>query len=121
MLLALSVVATSCDVDLGSRTALPEKTLGEVVYRESCQRVAYTAQLSEQAAGLRTSVDASGTSYRPMCSDGQAAPASAPTIMQAVGAERMNVVSGVDTAVPKSLYDDFDRALRGTMPALEGP
>ncbi len=119
--LALSVVATSCEVDLGSRTALPEKTLGEVVYRESCQRVAYTSQLSEQAAGLRTSVDASGTSYRPMCSDGQAAPASAPTIMQAVGSERMNVVSGIDTAVPKSLYDDLDRALRGTMPALEGP
>ena len=118
---ALSVATASCDVDLGSRTQLGEKTLGEVVYRESCQRVAYTSQLAEHVAGTRSVVDASGVTYRPMCSDGLAAPTDAPTVMGAVSSERKNIVSGIDTAIPKSLYDDLDLALRGTMPGLEGP
>ncbi len=119
--IALSMVASSCDVDLGSRPQLPEKTLGEVVYRESCQRVAYTSQLGEHVAGTRPTVDASGVTYRPMCSDGQVPPSGAPVVMTAVSAERSNIVSGIDTAVPKSLYDDLDLALRAVMPGLEGP
>jgi hypothetical protein len=116
----LSAAVIQCDVDLGSRPATPDQTLGEQVFRESCQRVAYTAQLSEQAAGKRSFVDASGVSYRPLCSDGQAPPADAPSILAAVSAERSHIILGVDTAVPTALYDDLDQALRGTMPALEG-
>jgi hypothetical protein len=116
----LSAAVIQCDVDLGSRPAAPDQTLGEQVFRESCQRVAYTAQLSDQAAGKRSFVDASGVSYRPLCSDGQAPPADAPSILAAVSAERSHIILGVDTAVPRALYDDLDQALRGTMPALEG-
>lgn len=121
--LLLLVVASSsgCDIDIGTRVPLPSQTLGQAVYRESCQRIAYTSQLSELQAGQRQAVDASGVSYRPMCSDGQAIPGGAPLVMTAVAAVRPTLISAIDAAVPRALYDDFDHALRGMMPSLEGP
>lgn len=110
-----------CDIDIGTRVPLPSQSLGQAVYRESCQRIAYTAQLSEKQAGKRSVVDASGVSFAAMCTDGQAVPEGAPVVMNAVAAVRPNLITAVDQMVPPTLYDDFDRALRAMMPALEGP
>jgi len=119
--LGFGIGAASCDTDLGQRAVSPEKTLGEIVYRETCQRVAYTSQLSEHLAGQRPVIDATGVSFRPMCSDGEAPPEGAPKVMTAVGDRRQSIVSAIDTAVPKMLYDDADSAVRAMLPGLEGP
>ncbi len=43
---ALASVATlSCDVDLGTRWQQPSRTFGEIVYTETCERIAYTGEL----------------------------------------------------------------------------
>lgn len=118
--LLLLVVASGCDIDIGTRVPLPSQSLGQAVYRESCQRIAYTAQLAEQQAEKRQQVDASGVRFRAMCSDGQAVPVGAPQVMHAVSALRPTIVSAIDEAVPSPLYDDFDRTLRAMMPSLEG-
>lgn len=121
LLPALSVLG-SCDVDLGARVPPPPRTLGQIVYSQACQRVAYSGELAQYQAGQRPGLDASGVRYRPMCSGTQdvAPPGDAPTVMQAVRAERQGIVSSVDQAVPQSLEDPLDQAMRAMLPALDG-
>lgn len=114
-------LCVGCEADLGKTGRLTTKTLGEVVYREACQRVAYTSQLAEYTAHRREKVDATGVTYRPLCTDGAAPPAESPLVMYAVAAERQNIISAIDAAIPAPLVDDVDAALRAMMPAFEGP
>lgn len=61
-----SVSTLACDVDLGERATPPSHSFGEVVYREACERVAYSGELAELKSGKRQGIDASGVAYRPM-------------------------------------------------------
>lgn len=112
----------SCDANLGEREAPPSppRTLGEIAYAETCQRLAYSSELDEYNAGRRPTLDASGVGYRPMCRDGAMPPLGSPQLMQEVAAERQAIVGNVDTMVPAALYDALDQALRATVPALDG-
>lgn len=117
---ATALALGSCDVDLGERPVAAAHTLGEITYQQACQRVAYSTELGEYQRGQRPALDASGVRYRPLCHQGEPAPADAPVVMQAVAAERASIVRSVDTAVPVALEDPLDRALRGMLPALDG-
>ena len=112
----------ACDANLGDRMAPPEtpRTLGQIAYAETCQRLAYTAELADYNAGRRTTLDASGVGYRSMCREWAAPPAGAPPLMLEVDAQRQAIIGSVDTTVPAALYDALDAALRATIPAFDG-
>src|SRR4051794_10131589 len=120
--LGLGAGLAGCDVDLGGRQAPPSppRTLGQIAYAETCQRLAYTSELADHNAGRRPTLDASGVGYRAMCREGAAVPADAPQLMQEVAAQRQTIIGNVDTTVPAALYDALDQALRATVPALDG-
>ena len=73
----LGAALGSCDAGLGEREAPPSppRTLGEIAYAETCQRLAYSGELADYNAGRRPTLDASGVGYRAMCRDGAAPPA----------------------------------------------
>lgn len=118
----LGAALGSCEAGLGEREAPPSppRTLGEIAYAETCQRLAYSGELADYNAGRRPTLDASGVGYRAMCRDGAAPPAGAPQLMQEVAAQRQAIIGNVDTMVPAALYDALDQALRATLPALDG-
>jgi len=119
--LAWLAAAAGCDVDPFPRTPQSARTFGEVIYRESCERVAYSGELLEVAQGKRTAIDASGVAYRPMCNTGAPPPAGAPAVMQAMASERQAIVDEVNRAVPEALLTPLDTALRAMVPSIDGP
>ena len=58
-LLLMSLLPGCSKLDT-NRTVDSYSSFGEIVYRESCQRVAYTGQLDQKAAGQIATVDVSG-------------------------------------------------------------
>lgn len=119
--IAVTFTAVSCDVDLGSRPSQRPRTFGEVVYTEVCERVAYTGELEQQQAGQRTSIDASGVAYRPMCNFNGAPPDGAPQIMTTVATARPTIVSDINTIAPEPLLSPLDHTLRLMLPSMDGP
>ncbi|MDW8280278.1 MAG: hypothetical protein RMK29_01120 [Myxococcales bacterium] len=109
-------MASGCDVDLGGRATLGGRTLGQIVYREACQRVIYTAELAERAAGGRRAIDAAGVSYRPLCEGRGAPPPGAPPVAWALQAERPAIIEQVDAVAPEPLLEPLDRYLRALAP-----
>src|SRR5258707_5553554 len=94
--LALIVAAAcaGCVPDLDTtRDPVTRGTFGESVYREGCQRVAFTAQLDEQAAGQRDTVDVNGTKYGAVCTADAPAPDDAPIKLKALQGERAPLVA----------------------------
>jgi hypothetical protein len=111
----LAAAAMGCGVDLGPRVSPPSRSFGEIVYREACQRVTYTAELEERRAGQPRAIDASGTAYRAFCS-GAAPPLTAPLVAGALFAQRPQIVGAVDDTFPAPLLDPLDRYLRALRP-----
>jgi len=66
-LFTLALVAGGCEQLDTNRTVEPYGTFGEIIYREGCQRVAYTGQLAQKAAGQIQTVDVSGGLGRSVC------------------------------------------------------
>ena len=112
LLVTAAASLVSCDIDLGQRTAPASRTFGEIVYTEACNRVAYSGELAELQAGKRTTLDASGVAYRPMCRSGDAPPAGAPPVMQAVQSARKTIIDEVNASAPESLLEPLNRTLR---------
>src|SRR5205807_6767439 len=85
-----------CEPDLDT-TRTPARregdTFGAVLYGEACGRVAWLSQLDERTAGLRTTVDATGQAYAPVCLDDMPAPADAPRKLQALQSQRAPIVA----------------------------
>lgn len=106
------LLGQSCDVDLGARTPESTGSFGSIVFREACQRVSYTAELS----GGRQ-LDVTGTSSSAMCR-GSTPPSGADPTVQALFAQRDNIISGVDRGVP-SEPDDLQSALDGYLRAVQ--
>lgn len=108
-----------CDADLGARYTRPPRSFGEIVYTESCERVAFTAELEELRTGQRQQIDASGVAYVPMCRFGEPAPAAAPQVMQAVAGQRQVVIDTVNAIVPEPLLEPLRLSLQAMLPALD--
>jgi hypothetical protein len=108
-----------CEPDLDTtRTSArrPGESFGAVVYGEACQRVAWISQLDEKSAGLRTTVDATGQAYAPVCLDDMPAPADAPRKLQALQSQRAPLVAAVDVALPKPFLDPLESFLEAIVP-----
>src|ERR1700744_3440750 len=86
--LLLTLALPACDKLDTNRTVDSYSSFGEIVYREGCQRVAYTGQLDQKSAGPITPVDVSGTLGHDVCVTGTTPPASAPPILSAIFGER---------------------------------
>jgi hypothetical protein len=111
----LAVAAAGCTPDLDTtRGEVVRGTFGETIYREGCQRVAYTAQLDERAAGVRQTVDVSGEKYAaPVCVPLTPAPPpdDAPVKLKALAAQRAVIVAAADRIFPKTFLDPLESFL----------
>jgi hypothetical protein len=110
-LVAAAIFAASCDKLDTSRTVEPYSSFGAAVYREGCQRVAYTGQLDQKNAGLRKTVDVSGQYGRAVCVDNMPPPADAPPILSAIVGQKDLLIAVVDTILPKDFLDTLEHFL----------
>lgn len=127
---ALAIAAAACQSPLDTaRTPDSYTSFGAVIYRQACQRVAYTGQIAQQAAGEIDRVDVSGSLGHGVCVAGEAPPPNAPLKLSAIVEQHPAIVANVDTILPAAflttlesflerilpLYDDatMDRAITG--------
>src|SRR6185503_6666057 len=94
----------------------PYSSFGAIVYREGCQRVAYTGQLAQKAAGQIQTVDVSGSLGHAVCVDGMPAPAGAPPQLPAIVKEKNTLIATVDTILPRDFLDTLENFLEQILP-----
>lgn len=111
-----SLAFLACDKPLDTnRTVEGYTTFGQAVYREGCQRVAYTGQLAEKAAGTRQTVDVSGALGRSVCVDNMPAPVDAPAKLKAIQADRDGLIATIDAILPSTILSDLQRFLESLL------
>lgn len=102
-----------CDADLGMRAAQSGGSFGSIVFREVCQRVAYSTEAAARAAGApgARKLDVSGVQDRALCAGSLAPPADAdPALVQLV-ARRAQLVDAIDAALPDTDAEHLPAAL----------
>jgi hypothetical protein len=114
--LGLVAAAAACEKLDTNRTVEPYGTFGEIIYRESCQRVAYTGQLAQKEAGLIATVDVSGQFGRSVCVDGAPPPSDAPAKLATIVEQKATLVSTVDTILPKDFLSTLENFLEQLLP-----
>ena len=72
VVMVAATASVGCDKLDTNRTVDSYGSFGEIVYREGCQRVAYTGQLAQKAAGQIQTVDVSGALGNAVCVQGGA-------------------------------------------------
>lgn len=119
----------SCGVELPERVPVSDGSFGATVFRETCQRLTYSADLEDAARGGARPLDVSGSSRRALCRGEVApSPSEAPSV-RALFSQRDSVVLGVDTGIPdrpvdlQAALDGYLRAMAplqddGTLPTL---
>jgi hypothetical protein len=113
----LSVTLAACSDNFDtSNTIEPYTSFGGIVYREGCQRVAYTGQLAQQAAGERTTVDVSGSLGRAVCVNGSDPPADSPDKLKAIVGQKDLLIATVDLILPKPFLNDLEGFLEAIAP-----
>jgi hypothetical protein len=112
----LTALLPGCDKIDTNRTVDPYTSFGEIVYRESCQRVAYTGQLAQKAAGQIQTVDVSGSLGHSVCVTGGAPPATAPLKLSAIVVERNPLIATVDITLPKDFLATLETFLEQLLP-----
>lgn len=120
--LSLGLVAAlaGCDKPLDpTRVAEPYGTFGEIVYRESCQRVAYTGQRAQQQAGQIQTVDVSGTLGRSVCVEGAPPPANAPAKLSTIVTQKAALVATVDAVAPHDFLDTLEKFMEQLLPLTD--
>lgn len=121
-LVSVGLVASliGCDQPLDTtRKGEPYGTFGETVYRESCQRVAYTGQLAQQKAGQIQTVDVSGSLGRSVCVGGAPPPANAPAKLSTIVAQKAALVSTVDAVAPHDFLDTLEHFMEQLLPLTD--
>jgi hypothetical protein len=101
------------------RTVDSFNSFGEVVYREGCQRVAYTGQLAQRDAGKIATVDVSGGLGHSVCVDGNPAPADSPEKLKAIQQQKSILVTTVDAILPRPFLDDLEGFLEAILPLAD--
>jgi hypothetical protein len=117
-LVALGLVAATaaCDKLDTNRTVDSYGSFGEIVYREGCQRVAYTGQLQQKAAGVISTVDVSGKLGHDVCVNGAAPPTSAPAKLATIVQQKAELISTVDNITPHDFLDTLEHFLEQLLP-----
>lgn len=111
----LSTALAGCSDDLNTANQIePYTSFGGIMYREGCQRVAYTGQLAQKEAGQIQTVDVSGSLGRSVCVDGATPPAGSPEKLTAIVGQKDLLIATVDLILPK----DFLNTLEGFLEAL---
>lgn len=126
--LFLGPLLVSCDVDLGpSITRQSDLSFGEIVYREACQRVTYSAELEERQTDPSRGLDVSGVKYLDFCearysrapggscSPRGPAPADAPAVAAALLSECGGIVTAANDGAPRPI-EQLDTYLRAMLP-----
>jgi hypothetical protein len=117
---AAVLVASACQAPLDTtRTVDPYASFGEVIYREACQRVAYTGQLAQQQAGTIDRVDVSGSLGRAVCVAGEPPPVDAPPKLFAIAAERPELIQTVDAILPQPFLATLETFLERILPLYD--
>ena len=110
--LASVLALTACDADLDTtRSTTPRGTIGEVIYAETCQRVAYTSQVDEHNAGTRDLVDVSGQSFADVCLNNGDPPDNPPAQIPALVSVRSLIVAAVNVILPEALLTPLENFL----------
>ncbi|HEY2748614.1 MAG TPA: hypothetical protein VGL86_28530 [Polyangia bacterium] len=112
----MMTAAAGCDKLDTNRTVDTYSSFGEIVYRESCQRVAYTGQLAQKAAGQIQTVDVSGALGNAVCVQQAAPPANAPAKLTAIVPQRSELIATVDAITPKDFLDTLEAFLEQLLP-----
>lgn len=110
------VASAGCEKLDTQRTVDSYGSFGEIVYRESCQRVAYTGQLAQRQAGQIATVDVSGQLGNAVCVQGAAPPADAPPKLTTIVGQKPTLVSTVDAILPKDFLDTLEAFLEQLLP-----
>ena len=108
--------AAGCEKLDTNRTVDSYGSFGEIVYREGCQRVAYTGQLAQKAAGQIQTVDVAGTLGHSVCVEGAAPPTDSPAKLTAIVGQKSLLVSTVDAILPKDFLDTLEAFLEQLLP-----
>ena len=121
--IALSFVsifaAAGCDQLDTNRTVEAYSSFGAAVYREGCQRVAYTGQLDQKAAGQIQTVDVQGKLGRSVCVDGNAPAADAPPQLKAIVGQKDLLIATADAAAPKDFLSTLETFLEQLLPLTD--
>src|SRR5678815_999662 len=91
-------------------------SFGEVVYREGCQRVAWSGELAQKAAGTRDTVDVSGKTATAVCRDNMPAPDDSPDKLKAIQVQRDLLIKTVDLILPKDFLHDLETFMEALLP-----
>ncbi len=114
--LLLAAFLPGCSKFDTSRTVDSYSSFGEIVYRESCQRVAYTGQLAQKAAGQIQTVDVEGTLGTSVCVAGATPPPNAPLKLTAIVGERSPLIAVVDLVLPQDFLTTLETFLEQLLP-----
>lgn len=110
----------ACQPELDTaRTPDSFSSFGAAIYREGCQRVAYTGQLAQRDAGLISQVDVSGSLGHAVCVDGQAPPSGAPPKLVAILGQRPAVIDMVDATLPQPFLSTLETFLERILPLYD--
>jgi hypothetical protein len=106
-----------CDDNFDTtRVGDPYTSFGGIIYREGCQRVAYTGELAQKAAGERQTVDVSGALGKSVCVDNMPPPADAPLKLKAMPGQKDSLIATVDAILPKPFLSDLENFLEQLLP-----
>jgi hypothetical protein len=114
--LFLTASLTGCQQLDTNRTVEPYASFGAAIYREGCQRVAYTGQLAQQAAGQIATVDVAGTLGHNVCVSGMAPPANAPPKLTAIVGQKSELIATVDAMLPQPFLTTLETFLEQLLP-----
>jgi hypothetical protein len=103
----LAAVSPACDTIDTNRQVEGYSSFGAAIYREGCQRIAYTGELADQAAGLRQTVDVDGSLGRAVCVNNTTPPSDAPQKLFAIVAQKPGLIAVVDQILPKDILSDL--------------
>jgi len=112
----VAAAATGCEKLDTNRTVDSYGSFGEIVYRESCQRVAYTGQLAQKQAGQIQTVDVSGALGNSVCVQGNTPPPSSPAKLTTIVAQRQALIDTVDAILPHDFLDTLESFLEQLLP-----
>lgn len=119
-LAAAVLAAGACQAELDTtRTPDSYSSFGDAIYRETCQRVAYTGQIAQQQAGEIEHVDVSGSLGRNVCVMGEAPPAGAPIQLSALFGEHPQVTAAVDGILPQPFLASLESFLESILPIYD--
>ncbi|HET9622967.1 MAG TPA: hypothetical protein VFP84_16460 [Kofleriaceae bacterium] len=117
---AAVLAASACQAELDTtRTPDSYSSFGDAIYREACQRVAYTGQLAQQQAGTLARVDVSGSLGRAVCVMGEAPPAGAPVELVALSGEHAGITTTVDGLLPQPFLATLETFLERILPLYD--